>query len=105
MNIIIPDIDWIIVSLTDLPTLVNLGCVNKYFYELVSDQPIIKQWSIIKNMHGEKSIGEIFIEACRKGFLSYGMFLLKENKIDIHADDEKIFRDSCANGHIKIARW
>ena len=49
-------------------------------------------------MHGEKPIG-------KKGFLSYGMFLLKENKIDIHADDEQAFRDSCANGHMEIAHW
>ena len=106
MNIIIPDIDQIIVSLIELPTLVNLGCTNKYFYQLVSNQPIVRQWLIIKNTHREKSIDNIFIEACMKGFLSYGMFLLKEYKrIDIHADNEYAFGCSCANGHIEIANW
>ena len=105
MNIIIPDIDQIIVSLTELPALVNLGCVNKYFYGLVSNQPIIKQWLIIKTMHRTASIDDIFTEACKNGFLSYGMFLLFEEKIDIHADNESAFRWSCANGHIQAARW
>ena len=105
MNIIIPDIDPIIVLLTELPSLVNLGCVSKYFYKLVSDQLIIKQWLIIKNIHGKKSIGQIFIEACMNGFLSYGMFLLKENIIDIHANGERAFQSSCENGHIQIAKW
>ena len=105
MNIIIPDIDQIIVSLTELPTLVNLGCVNKYFYTLVLNQPILKQWLIIKNMHGKKSIGEIFIEVCMKGFLSYGMFLLKKNKININASYEGAFRLSCYHGRIQVAQW
>ena len=43
MNIITPDIDHIIVSVTVLSALVNLGCTNKYFYPLVLDQPIVKQ--------------------------------------------------------------
>ena len=105
MNIIIPDMDRIIVSLTELPALINLGCTNKYFYKLVSNQPIIKQWLTIKNMPGEKSIGRIFIEACRKGFLSYGMFLLKENKININAHSSQAFRWSCYYGHIQVAQW
>ena len=29
------DIDPLIVSLTDLPELIKLGCVNQYFYKLV----------------------------------------------------------------------
>ena len=56
-------------------------------------------------MHGKKSICETFIEACRNGFLSYAMLLLKENKIDIHTNGELAFRYSCYSGHIQIARW
>ena len=105
MNIIIPDIDPIVVSLIELPGLVNLGCVNKYFYKLVSDQPITKQWLIIKSLHGIRSAYDFFIAACSRGFLSYGMFIIKENKIDIHAYHEYAFRCSCKNGHTEIARW
>ena len=106
MNIIVPDIDQIIVSMTELPALVNLGCVNKYFYKLVLGQPIIKQWLTIKNMHEKKkSIYETFIEVCGKGFLSYAMFFAKENKININADNEYPFRWICANGHIEMANW
>ena len=105
MNIIIPDIDQLIVSLTELQSLVKLGCVSKYFYRVVSNQPIIKQWLIIKNMHGGKSVDDIFIEVCMNGFLSYGIFILKENKIDIHAYNECAFSWSCGNGHIQIANW
>ena len=105
MNIIISDIDQLIVFLTELPSLVKLACVSKYFYRLVSNQPIIKQWLIIKNMHGKNSIDDIFIRACMNGFLSYGIFLLKEYKIDIHARTECAFRYSCENGHIEIAKW
>ena len=60
---------------------------------------------MIKNMFGKKSIDEIFIEVCRKGFLSYAMFLLKENKINIHAYSEDAFVWSCVNGHMEIAHW
>ena len=88
-----------------LPELVNLGCVNKYFYKLVSVQTIVTQWLTTKNTRGKKSIDEIFIEVCKNGFLSYGMFLLKENIIDIHANNEWAFKYSCENGHIEIARW
>ena len=105
MNIIIPDVDQLIVSLTELPTLVNLGCANKYFYTLISNQPIIKQWLIIKNICKGKSTYDIFIEVCKNGFLSYGMFLVKKNKVDIHANDERAFKYSCENGRIEIARW
>ena len=28
-------------------------------------------------MHSEKSIGEIFMEACQQGFLSYGMYFYR----------------------------
>ena len=109
MNIIISDIDPIIVSLTDLPELVNLACVNKYFYKLVFKQTIVTQWLSIKkkelNTCGKESIYEIFIEVCANGFLSYGMFLIKENIIDIHASDEHAFQSSCANGHIEMAHW
>ena len=66
---------------------------------------IIEQWLIIKNMYSEKSIDEIFLEACGNGFLSYAIFFLKGNKIDIHAYNEEIFIYSCENGHIQIANW
>ena len=98
MNIIISDIDQIIVSLCELPTLVKLRCVNKYFYQLVSNQPIVKQWLIIKNMRRKKSMRHIFIEVCKNGFLSYGMFLIKKNKINIHYNNDLAFKYSCKNG-------
>ena len=60
----------------------------------------------MKNIGGKKSIHNIFMQACKKNFLSYGMFLLKENKkIDIHANNEYVFRLSCGNGHIQMANW
>ena len=59
-----------------------------------------------ENMYGKKkSICGIFMAACRDDFLSYGMFLIKKNKIDIHAYNELAFRYSCHDGHIQIARW
>ena len=106
MNIIVSDIDQIIVSLTDLPELVNLGCANKYFHNLVSRQPIMNQWLFIKKKYPPAwDANTVFIEVCRSSFLSYAMFLIRENKIDIHAKDESAFRYSCANGHIEIAHW
>ena len=105
MNIIIPDIDQAIMTITELPELVTLGCVNKYFYRLVSDQPIIKQWSIIKNICKGKSINDIFIQVCKNGFLSYGMFLIKKNNINIHVADELPFRWCCSTGNIEMANW
>ena len=93
------------------PRAVNLGCVNKYFYNLMSHQPIIKQWLIIKkkqkNMYEKLSIDGIFLEICINNFLSYGMFIIKEekNKINIHIFNEQAFKWSCEKGHIEINRW
>ena len=106
MNIIIPDIDPLIVLFTELPELAKLGCVNKYFYKLVSRQCVVKQWLTIKNTCGRyTSINQIFIEICKNGFLLYGMYIAKKNKININAIDELAFKWSCINGHIEIARW
>jgi ankyrin repeat protein len=39
-----------------------------------------------------------------KPIISKGERLVKLG-VDIHADNEGAFRWSCANGHIKIAKW
>ena len=43
----------------------------------------------------------------KNGHLDAIKSLWKENQnvIDIHADDEYVFRYSCINGHLDIAQW
>ena len=98
MNIIISDVDTIIVDLSELPELVNLLVVNKYFNKLVSKKPIIKQWIKMKDMN--KLPKNIFLASCNRNFLLHGY-----SKIDIHADNELAFRWSCQNGHKEMAQW
>ena len=37
-------------------------------------------------------------------FLEYAKYLVNKNEIDIHADNDYVFRYSCYNGHLDLAR-
>ena len=104
MNIIIPDIDKYIVNLVDLRSLTNLLLVNKFFYEIIIAKPVMDQQKQINDMQ-LRTITDIFIEACGRGFLEYTIYLVNENKIDIRAVNDYAFRYSCRYGHLKLAQW
>lgn len=104
MAFVIPDIDNYIVILADLPSLNNLRFVNKYFYDLVSKKPIIKQYEIIDQMK-IKSVNDIFTTSCEKGFLDYAIYLVDNYDIDIIMNISDAFIKSCQYGHIDIAKW
>lgn len=63
--IIIPDIDNHIVDMASLPYLVKLLCVNKFFYELVSKKPIVKQWNEIRNKNFFSSSDAFFFHVIK----------------------------------------
>jgi len=42
---------------------------------------------------------------CKNGNLDTAKLIYKYNKIDIHCDNEYIFRVVCANGNLDIAKW
>ena len=65
----------------------------------------MNQWLIIKNKYPSWDADLVFSPVCKNSFLSYAMFLIRENKIDIHAASEYAFRCSCENGDIEMARW
>ena len=104
MNIIIPDIDKHIVNLVDLRSLANLLLVNKFFHTIIIAKPIMEQWKHLNSMK-LGTINDIFIETCKMGFLEYAIYLVNENIIDIHADNDCAFRMCCQNGHLKLAQW
>ena len=104
MNIIIPDIDKYIISLSDLRSLVNLLSVNKFFHRIISIKPIIHQWKHINSIESG-AINNIFLKTCKMGFLEYANYLVNEHNIDIHAENNYAFRQSCLKGHLKLAQW
>ena len=104
MNLLIPDIDKYIVDLVDLQTLANLLLVNKFFNAIITAKPVMNQQKHIKYMNLATNT-DIFIKACKMGFLEYAIYLVNENTIDIHADNDNAFRLSCHNGHLKLAQW
>ena len=104
MSIIIPDIDTYLLDLVDLRSIANLQQVNKYFHKIITAKPIMNQWKVINNMR-LKSPNDKFMGACGSGFLAYAKYLIREYKIDIHADNEYAFQCSCINGYSEIAQW
>ena len=41
---------------------------------------------------------------CKKGYLNVAKWLYSFNNVNIHADNEYIFRLSCHNGNLNIAK-
>src|SRR5438477_290717 len=43
--------------------------------------------------------------ACEYGYFEIVKWLIKVENIDIHFDNDLLFRNACENGHIEIAQW
>lgn len=109
MCIISTDISPLISNLCDLPTLVNLVCVNSYFSRIVSAIPIYAQHIIVQTDY-EKSINynqnmrtnQNLIDSCKRGFIEYVMYL--ENKYKYTISLYNGFGICCEYGHIDLAK-
>ena len=105
-HIIIRDIDQIIVGFLsdDLPTLVTLLSVNKYFQQTVSTIKLVDQWLKVNTMHIYTPYG-IFLRICQLGYLEYAIYMLNKHQIDIHSLDEYAFILCCSSGHLELAKY
>ena len=92
------DVDPLILSHLDPPDILLLSEVNKHYLNaLDKDRQIVN------------CIKYNFFDACENGHKSIAEWLLSleetHGKIDIHVDDEKVFRHACSNGHKAVAEW
>jgi hypothetical protein len=46
-----------------------------------------------------------FLKACMYGKLIVAQELFTNNKINIHTNNDEVFRSTCSQGHINIAQW
>lgn len=105
MNIIIPDIDKCIVEFLDLPSLVNISCVNNFFHRLATNKPIINQWAYIKEIR-PGTIHDRFMYTCIFNYVDYAKYLIEnDDRIDIHIYCEYAFRKCCKKGYLEMAKW
>lgn len=104
MNILIEDIDRLIVDLLDLPELLTMISVNKFFHGIINGKPIIYQHRIMEKYQTDYTT--LFIRACERGFLLYAKFLIdRYPDINIYARENHAFRWSCQNGHLETTKW
>lgn len=115
----IPEIEDLILDFLDPHTdYQNLAQVNKYFNEIIGEDPVylslkkfsqnVEQMEIHPAWVFEPSkIQSYFMKACRYDYLHTAEYLFSEFKtlIDIHFSDEYVFRCSCAYGHLRITKF
>lgn len=84
MSMLIPDIDQLIASFSDLPELAILSSVNTYFYSMVSQINLVKQWRVIKVFGSHNTDipiiypSECLLHTCQFGYIEYADYLVKK---------------------------
>lgn len=117
MSIIVKDLDNLIIDLCDLESdFFNIMCINKIFFELISDNKLFKQYKqcrlSVKNRYfvnwNKCSItfeNLLFYESCNLGLLLFSKYLVSKYIIDIRAWNDYTFIWICFNGHLDTAKW
>ena len=105
--------DLILLKYTKVRDLFQLVKLNKYYNNLVSNLPLIKE---IKEYNSKKDnnytlkyipglYDNLFLQVCGYGLINYAKYLFKNYKINIHKNADCAFRYSCATGHLQAAKW
>lgn len=102
MNIL-KDIDLLIIDLLDLPELLNVICVNKFFHDIIVNKPIINQWKDVKNLNYPTQ--NYFYEVCRRGHLEYAKSLYRRYNNAWHGSFNVMFVNHCSYGRKEIIMW
>lgn len=106
MSILIKDIDIIIINFCYLNDYRNIICVNKYYYNVIINNPLyleFKRYKTLRLPHITKD--NQFVYSCLRGFIFYIKYLVSRYKINIHINKDIAFQLSCRHGHIKIAKY
>lgn len=101
MNILIPDIDTYMLNFLDLPELLQMACVNKFFNRSVNSVQIVEQCQKLRyyNTNDVK-----FYQACVNGYLTFAKYILCKFP-DMEIDRFDVFSPVCNNNHIDVAKW
>ena len=128
MSIILKDLDNNIIENCDLEDdFINIMMINKYYCKIISNNKLFVEWKSFycetkKSRHRMRSMNFIFGYSCAYNFLCFSKYLFKKYyspdlpagsgsaekylySINIHADNEYAFRESCRNGHLEMAKW
>lgn len=114
---IIPDIDAAIINSFNLPEIAHMRYVNKYFNEIILKNPVISEWQGIKSANGTGSTNNIDTNNIDntndnspnnmsvRQYLVHIQWLINNRKINIHVNNEQLFRFGCKNGYLAITKW
>lgn len=87
--------------------------IRSLFTRLCTDNKVDAAKYVYYHNDNKVIIGDVefeFSDACRSGYaqlakLLYEISLAEGTKIDIHRQNDNIFKMSCQNGHLELARW
>ena len=100
------DIDnYIIKFLDPITDLIILSQVNKYYNNLIIQNELLIAFKKFTMKTNEMKKNRDFENACEFGYLSVAQYFYNKCAINIHANNERVFRYACVNGYIEIAKW
>lgn len=74
----------------------NIDEATKLYFEHIGSRNLIEEYTkIILSSNDEK----------KNYYYEYSIIFNKKSIIDIHVDEEKIFRNACLSGHDKLVEW
>lgn len=105
MSIIIPDIDFLIIHLLDIPELTIMVSTNKYFHDIVTKTKLYQQYWNLQH-YTYKNPYYMFLRSCKKGYLEYAKSLVqRHSQLNIHDGNEHPFQLCCYSGNLAMCQW
>jgi hypothetical protein len=115
----IPEVETIIFSnIYSLEDFKALTLVNHYYHQIVNQNELYMELkSFCQNRQSELnllcsrhilSLDKIhteFIRACYYGRTLVAKYIYSNHNINLHIENDKIFRLCCSSGHLEVAQW
>lgn len=110
-----PQLDHHLFSFLDLESLISLRKVNSYYWITIRNTKYFR--IILYYLRNERNITKTFIGECEDGTLETvqwiydhhyvltGYLFKRKEKIDLHAEHDQAFHNTCKHGKIEIAKY